>query len=250
MKNLKISLIQSNLHWENKEENIKMFNQKIAQISDSDIILLPEMWSTGFSMNPQLLANENANLELEKMKEWSKQSNAVIVGSVMNKVVGEFFNSLFWVNQDEVEQYDKFHLFSYGNEHETYTAGNKPFTEVIYQGWKIRLQTCYDLRFPESARNTTQYDVLIYVANWPERRAQHWNALLKARAIENQAVVLAVNRIGIDGNGVSHSGCSQVISPLGEILQFSEQQEGILTSNLSKQLFGIRDNFQVLNDIK
>lgn len=227
MQDLKITLIQSNLHWENIDENLKMFSQKISSIKEkTDLIVLPEMFSTGFTMNNKPLAEKMHGKTFEWMKITAKEKNSVLTGSIITEEKGKFFNRLIWMRTDGTfETYDKRHLFRYANEQNYYTAGNKKLI-VELNGWKICPQICYDLRFPVWIRNRNkEYDVLIFVANWPERRNYPREALLLARAIENQAYVVGVNRVGKDGGGINHSGDSVAINPQGEVISRARSNE-------------------------
>ena len=203
MQPLTITLIQTNLHWENKAANLLQLEQKIKAIEErTEIVVLPEMFSTGFSMNNELLAEDMNGETVNWMKRVSAENKIVLTGSIIIKENENFFNRLIWMLPNgEYGVYDKRHLFGFGNETEHYSAGNKRLIASV-KGWKINLQICYDLRFPVWARqnsadkNETEYDVLIYVANWPERRSHAWKTLLCARAIENQCYVVGVNKIG------------------------------------------------------
>ena len=221
MTDLKISIIQSNLHWENKEENLKMFSQKINDITEStDLIVLPEMFTTGFSMNPKKFAEAMDGITMMWMKEKAKEKECVITGSFICKENGKYFNRLVWMCADGTySTYDKRHLFRMANEDSHYHFGQKKII-VELKGWKICPLICYDLRFPVWSRNraSSNYDLLIYVANWPEIRSYPWKTLLLARAIENQCYVVGLNRVGDDGNKIYHSGDSAVINAKGEII--------------------------------
>ncbi len=227
MKDLKITTIQTSLHWENVDENLLHFSKMIDGVEASDIIVLPEMFTTGFTMSPDKLAEAHGGKGLQWMQQKAKEKNAVIVGSISVKDNSNYYNRLYWVKPDGTyEFYDKRHLFRMGNEHQHYTAGNKKLV-VEYKGWKICPLVCYDLRFPVWSRNKKENtnDVLIYVANWPEVRAYPWKQLLIARAIENQAYVVGVNRIGEDGNGIAHSGDTSMINPRGEIISKTQPHQ-------------------------
>jgi omega-amidase len=219
MDDLKITLVQSSLHWENIEKNLAMFSEKISGIAgETDLIVLPEMFSTGFSMQPERFAEPMAGSAVAWMKEQAKQKGCVITGSFMCREEGKYYNRLVWMQPDGTfSTYDKKHLFSMGDENNHYTAGSKKIIEEL-KGWKVCPLICYDLRFPVWSRNTEGYDLLIYVANWPERRAHPWKTLLPARAIENQCYVAGLNRTGKDGNGIEHSGDSAVIDFKGELI--------------------------------
>ncbi len=249
MQDLKVALIQSSLHWENIDSNLKMFEQKISSIKDKvDVIILPEMFSTGFSMKSTEFSKANKN-SYGWMEEISAQYNCVLTGSLIWEENDKYFNRLFWVQPDgTVKTYDKRHLFSMGKEHEHYSAGTDKLL-VEWNGWKIRPQICYDLRFPVWNRNTEDYDLLFFVANWPERRSDAWKTLLKARAIENQAYVIGVNRVGEDGNGVYHSGDSSVYDLAGECLFHQANEEVTKIVELSKEkLTTIREKLPFLKD--
>jgi omega-amidase len=228
---MKVSLIQAALIWENHAANRTHLEGLIQHINDStDLIILSEMFTTGFTMKPKQFAEaiEN-NATLDWLKKIASQKNCAITGSAPIEENGNYFNRLFFVKANgEVNTYDKRHLFRMGNEHTHYTAGEKRLV-VTLNDWKICPQICYDLRFPVWSRNrfqinsetkavTAEYDILLYVANWPEVRRYPWRQLLIARAIENQCYVIGVNRVGEDGNGIAHSGDSLVINPRGEII--------------------------------
>lgn len=254
MPTLSFSLIQSKLHWEDKAANLAMFEEKIMAISEkTEIIVLPEMFSTGFSMQPKKLAETMEGETVQWMKKISTTKKAVLTGSVIIEENGHFYNRLLWVLPDgQLGYYDKRHRFAFAGEDAEYTAGNKRMIAQV-KGWKINLQVCYDLRFPVWARQQTidspEYDVLLYVANWPERRSQAWKTLLTARAIENQCFVVAVNRVGLDGNQISHSGDSMVIDPLGHILYHLEKEESVFTIVLDKDsLHAVREKFPFWKD--
>jgi omega-amidase len=243
---LKITTIQSDLHWENKEANLRMFENKLLHLEEpTEIVVLPEMFSTGFSMRPQDLAESMEGETVNWMKEQSARHRIILTGSVIIKEDSKFYNRLLWILPNgQMGYYDKRHRFGFAGEHEYYTAGNKRLIASV-KGWKINLQVCYDLRFPvwsrqqlqqnESGERAPEFDVLIYVANWPERRSHAWKTLLCARAIENQCYVVGVNRVGEDGNLIHHSGNSMVIDPLGEVLYHMAEEEDIFTITLQKE---------------
>ena len=253
MANLVVSIIQSHLYWESVDQNLQAFETKIKDILEvTDVVVLPEMFTTGFTMNPINYAENHEGKGLKWMKKMAQQKNSAIVGSISVKENNQFFNRLYWVFPDQtVEFYDKRHLFSMGNEPKHYNGGNKKLI-IEYKGWKICPLVCYDLRFPVWSRNTKQqpYDVLIYVANWPAARSYPWKQLLIARAIENQCFVLGVNRVGDDGNAISHSGDSMAMNARGEILtKIKPNEETIETVVLLKnELTDFRISFPVLND--
>lgn len=253
MQDLIITTIQTHLFWEDADKNIAHFDAKIAAISElTDIIVLPEMFTTGFTMNPTKLAEEHGGKGLQWMLEKAKQKNCIIVGSISVKDKEHFYNRLYWAKPDGTyEFYDKRHLFQMGNEHEHYTVGTKKLM-IDYKGWKICPLICYDLRFPVWSRNRKDntYDVLIYVANWPEVRSYPWKQLLIARAIENQAYVIGVNRVGEDINNISHSGDSGVFNPRGEQISTTQaHQDKTETTTISYQyLQEFRKQFPVMLD--
>ncbi|MBN1408858.1 MAG: amidohydrolase [Calditrichaceae bacterium] len=252
MQDLIITLIQTDLIWENKEKNLTHFKDKIYSImEDTDLIILPEMFSTGFSMNPAKLAEPMDGPTVNWLQKISADQKTDICGSVIIKEDGKYFNRLIWTKPDgSLFIYNKRHLFRMGNEPDVYSAGEKLIT-VELKEWKIRPLICYDLRFPVWARNTSgsEYDLLIYVANWPDKRTHHWKSLLTARAIENQAYVAGVNRIGSDGNNVSYSGDSMIVDPLGKTLAFLRNQDSIHTERLSKRhLLDYRERFPAWKD--
>ena len=246
---LTITLVQSNLHWENIAANLSMFDQKLANISNSDVIVLPEMFSTGFTMNVESVAEGMDGKAIAWMQQKSKELGAVITGSLIIEEGGKYFNRLLWVEPSGKQLiYDKKHLFSMAKEQLTFTAGTEKVL-IDYKGWKIAPFICYDLRFPAWNRNLEDYDLAIYVANWPQKRSFHWRSLLLARAIENQAYVVAVNRVGVDGNDFPYSGDSTVLDPAGSLLYHKEHEEDIFTLTISKEhLSEMRKQYPFLGD--
>jgi len=241
MSSLTITLIQTNLFWENKKANLDMLQHKIESVKEkTEIIILPEMFTTGFSMNPELFAEKMDGEAVQWMKKMAANKKVILTGSLMIEESGKYFNRLIWMLPNgEYGIYDKRHLFAFANEHDHYTAGNKKLIASV-KGWKINLQVCYDLRFPVWARQSpgkseNKYDLLINVANWPEKRSIAWTTLLRARAIENQCFVAGVNRIGEDGKNIYYNGESSIIDPLGEIIYQKKEQEDIFTYTLSKE---------------
>lgn len=216
---LNIAFIQPDLKWEDAEANRKLFSEKIREISDDvELIILPEMFTTGFSMNAENLAEETEAETLKWLRENARIKSSAITGSVIITENGNYYNRLFFVFPDgSYKLYDKRHTFTLAKEDETYTAGKERLI-VDYKGWKICPLVCYDLRFPVWARNTVDYDLLIYVANWPEKRVDAWDALLKARAIENMAYCVGLNRTGKDGDGYVYNGHSIAYDSLGKPL--------------------------------
>ena len=256
MQTLTVTVIQADLAWEDKAANRHTLEQKIINNPEhTELVVLPEMFSTGFSMNTEGLSEEMNGETIAWMKRVAAEQKSVITGSIIIKERESFFNRLVWMLPNgEYGTYDKRHLFAYGKEHEFYTAGNKRLIAQA-KGWKINLQVCYDLRFPVWARNRvnqegqSEYDLLIYVANWPAQRSHAWKTLLCARAIENQCYVIGVNRTGNDGNNLAYSGNSMVIDPLGEILYHCADEEDVFTITLSKDhLTEVRNAFPFLKD--
>jgi omega-amidase len=247
---ISITLIQSNLHWESIPANLAMFDEKFSSIKEhTDLILLPEMFSTGFTMNAERLAETMDGTTVKWMREKAKEKNAVICGSFICKDNGKYYNRLVWMQPDgSLEYYDKRHLFGYGDENNHYSPGKDKLI-VELKGFKILPLICYDLRFPVWSRNVQNYDLLIYVSNWPERRIYAWKQLLIARAIENQSYVIGVNRVGDDGNKIYYSGSSSVIDMKGAVVFQKEKEEVIYTAILSKEkLNEYRHEFRVLAD--
>jgi predicted amidohydrolase len=247
---MKVALIQAPLIWENAKANRTYFEGKINGIQEKmDLIVLPEMFSTGFTMFPNDVAETMQGETITWLQSLAKASNAAITGSLVIKENNLFHNRLVFVfPSGEIQFYDKRHLFSLAGEDKTYTKGTEKRI-VEYLGWKICPFICYDLRFPVFARNTENYDVLIYVANWPKPRVNAWDALLKARAIENMSYVIGVNRIGEDHNGHHYLGHSQVLDCLGNYLLEPNEQEGVFITTLNKkEMLETREKFGFLND--
>ncbi|MEO6681492.1 MAG: amidohydrolase [Ginsengibacter sp.] len=252
---LTITIIQTNLFWENKQANLEMLEQKIKGIKEkTEVVILPEMFSTGFSMKPEGLAETMDGTTFHWMKRVASENKIILTGSIIIKEDGHYYNRLIWMLPNgDYGKYDKRHLFAFAGEDEHYSAGNKRFIASV-KGWKINLQVCYDLRFPVWARqgasdHGAQYDVLVNVANWPHKRSTAWNTLLQARAIENQCYVVGVNRVGEDGNRNIYHGDSVIIDPLGEILFHQTIDETVATFTLSKdKLMEVRNQFPFLND--
>ncbi len=219
-------MLQVNLKWEHPENNRSLFSKEINALSEEvDLVILPEMFTTGFSMNAEKLAEETEGPTLLWMQEWAKRREFAITGSVIITENGNYYNRLFFVYPDgSYKTYDKRHTFTLAKEDKTYTAGKERLI-VEYKGWKICPLVCYDLRFPVFARNTVDYDLLIYVANWPEKRVAAWDALLKARAIENMSFCIGVNRTGTDGDGYVYNGHSAAYDCLGKLLTHADVEE-------------------------
>jgi predicted amidohydrolase len=256
--NLLITLVQTDLHWENKVANLAMLGEKISGIQEpTEIVVLPEMFSTGFSMRPELLAEEMEGNTVNWMKAIAREKKIILAGSAIISSNKEnyttYFNRLIWMlPTGQSGYYDKRHCFGFAGEDEHYTPGNTRFIASA-KGWKINLQVCYDLRFPVWARQAgpekPEYDVLIYVANWPEKRSNAWRTLLQARAIENQCYVIGVNRVGKDGNDIYYAGESMVVDPMGQILYTKKDEEDIFTVALDKEyLRSVREKLPFLKD--
>ncbi len=238
MSTLKLTLIQPHLYWEDKGANLTLLEQKILGLEEStEIVILPEMFNTGFSMRPELHAEPMDGPTVQWMRRLAASQKIILTGSLMIQEGPHYFNRLIWMLPNgELGHYDKRHLFAFAGEDQHYTAGNKRLIASV-KGWKINLQICYDLRFPVWARQAAanEYDVLVYVANGPEKRSPAWKTLLVARAIENQAFVVGVNRVGLDGNNIAHSGNSMVVSPLGEVLYHSADHESVFQITLERE---------------
>jgi predicted amidohydrolase len=268
MSNLTITTIQTNLHWEDKAANLQMLEEKINSITEkTEIVVLPEMFTTGFSMKPELLAETMDGETVQWMKRIAAEkkiilTGSVIIGSGQTGTVGpEYYNRLIWMLPNgQYGVYDKRHRFAYAGEDNHFSAGSKRLIASV-KGWKINLLVCYDLRFPVWARQSplstseegveseAEYDVLIYVANWPEKRIHAWKTLLQARAIENQCYVVGVNRVGNDGNNIHYSGESMMIDPMGEVLYTKKDDEDIFTLSLDRMnLQTVREKLPFLKD--
>ncbi len=254
LEDLKVTIIQTLLHWENPNANRKHFENKINSISEeTDLIVLPEMFTTGFTMQPNLHAEKNGTETLNWLQKLASKKKCVITGSVCIEENGQYFNRLYWVKPDGTyNEYNKRHLFRMAGEDQHYVAGtNKIICEI--KGWKICPLICYDLRFPVFSRNTwdeninAEYDLLLYVANWPAVRSFPWSSLLVARAIENQSYVIGLNRIGEDGNNFPHSGDSAILNPRGEKISSTlPNQDSVETISLNYEyLVNFRKQFPV-----
>jgi omega-amidase len=237
MQDLKILLVQQDTAWHNPAENRRRLDAVIEQAAHHDLIVLPEMFTTGFAMESKLLAEPMDGPTHNWMQEKAQVTKAAICGSIIIEKGGEYFNRFLWVNPDGLTiTYDKRHLFRMADEHNFYAAGHMNVT-IDHRGWKIRPQVCYDLRFPVWARNKMvddqhEYDILINVANWPEARISAWDALLRARAIENHAYVIGVNRVGLDGNNIRYCGHSAIYGPKGNTITHLEDQVVTYTATL------------------
>jgi predicted amidohydrolase len=262
MENLKVTLIQSSLHWEDPVANMAMFEEKIWQLQgQTDLIVLPEMFTTGFSMNAAALAEHMNMTTFKWLKQQAAQTGAVVTGSYIVKDKENYYNRLIWMRPDATfEVYDKRHLFRMAEEHQTYAAGKLRIIPVL-KGWRICPLICYDLRFPAWSRNShitsaspshpqePVYDCLLYIANWPAVRSSAWNTLLQARAIENVCYVMGVNRVGNDAKGHAYSGDSALISPKGERIFYQADKEIIQTVTLdADELNSFRQKFPAYLD--
>lgn len=244
---MKVTLIQHDIKWEDKNYNIKQYQDYIDNIKETDLIILPEMFTTGFTMRPSLFSETMIGETVTWMKNIAYIKNCAITGSIIIEENGKYYNRLIWCHPNgDIEFYDKKHLFSYAGENNFYTSGDKQLI-VNYKGFRIKPLICYDLRFPVWSR-TGDFDMIIYVANWPKIRSSAWRTLLKARAIENQSYVIGVNRIGKDGLGIDHSGDTTVVDANGDVTNWLFI-EGAHTIELDiNNLNKIRDKFPFLKD--
>ena len=249
MNKLRITTVQTPLLWEDISANLEALDEKLRTLADTDVIILPETFTTGFSMTAHDIAEPMDGQAMQWLRQQAAQHDAVITGSFIAKDNGSCFNRLVWMRPDGTyEIYDKHHLFTLAGEDKAYTAGNKKLV-TEWKGWKICPMVCYDLRFPAWSRNLEDYDFLFYVANWPKPRAHHWKTLLIARAIENQCYVAGVNRVGEDQNGLQYSGDSCVVDYSGnQYFQISDE-EGIVTTELDyDELHAFRQKLNFLAD--
>jgi omega-amidase len=246
---LDITTIQSDIIWEDKIINLKNYQEKIDQIKSTDLIILPEMFTTGFSMNPKGISETMNGETIQWMKANASKMNSAICGSIIIEEGDKYFNRFIWINPDgSIHHYDKKHLFSFAGENKNYTAGDEKII-IEYKGWKICPLVCYDLRFPVWSRNSENYDLLIYVANWPTKRKLAWKSLLVARAIENQCYVIGVNRVGKDQNNHYYSGESSLVNALGETLYINSHVEDVYSTTITKyELNKVRNLLPFLND--
>ena len=243
-----VSLIQSDIIWEDKNSNLKKYQEQIDKIESTELIILPEMFTTGFSMSPKNISEKMDGDTIQWMKHNAHKMNSAICGSIIIEEDSKYFNRFIWINPDgSIHHYDKRHLFSFAGENEHYTPGDSKII-IEYKGWKICPLICYDLRFPVWSRNSEDYDLLIYVANWPDKRKSAWKSLLTARAIENQCYVIGVNRVGEDSKNY-YSGDSSLINALGETLYTNSHIEEIYSNTISKyDLNKVRTQLPFLND--
>jgi omega-amidase len=262
MSTLTVTTIQADLQWEDKPANLRRLEERIDGIgAPTELVILPEMFPTGFSMRPEAFAERMEGPTLNWMWSVAARKKIILTGSVIIEEDGNYFNRLIWMlPTGQYGCYDKRHRFAYAGEDAHYSAGQKRLVASV-KGWRVLLLVCYDLRFPVWSRQqpapsaeapaqaALEYDLIIYVANWPERRATAWKTLLQARAIENQSYVVGVNRVGDDGNGIAHSGDSMIIDPLGEILYHAAPKEEVFTLTLTKErLETVRERFPFWRD--
>lgn len=250
MENLRVSMVQADLAWENRAENLSRFSRLLDPLrGQTDLILLPEMFTTGFSMAATRFAEPEDGPTRTWMADQATKANAVILGSYIVEEGGGFYNRLLWVSPDgQIARYDKRHLFSLAGEHLYYRAGQARLV-VELKGWRVCPLICYDLRFPVWSRNTVDFDLLVYIANFPARRAHAWKSLLMARAIENQCYTIGVNRIGTDGNGHDYSGDSCVMDFEGQYLAMATPGEYVATLTLeASPMVEFRKRFPFLSD--
>ena len=252
IQNLKITIFQAYLFWENVDKNLQNINLKLSSgvREKTDLIVLPEMFNTGFTMKAEEMAEEMNGKTMQWLNKTAISYDCVVTGSLIIKENGNYYNRMIWMKPDgEYQYYDKHHLFSMADENKTFTAGNEQLI-VELKGWKIRLAICYDLRFPVWLRNkSAAYDILLLVASWPDKRSSHWRTLIHARAVENQSYVIGVNRVGHDGNQVYHSGHSMCIDPYGNTVYYKPEDEDLYTFSINyPDLEKIRRQFPFLKD--
>jgi omega-amidase len=251
MQDLKIAMVQSQQHWEDIDANLTMYGEKIQNIiGPVDIIVLPEMFSTGFTMNPLHLAEQMNGKTVDWMRLTANRTKAAITGSLIIEEDGNYYNRLVWMQPDgKWSIYNKRHLFSMAGEERVYTPGTEKLV-VTVNGWKICPMVCYDLRFPVWIRNVEKYDVLLFTANWPEKRVHQWRKLLQARAIENQCYVIGVNRVGKDGNGFDYTGSSMMVDAQGEIRLEIGNEDKTETATLNYEALSFTRRYMpFLNDM-
>ena len=250
-KHLTIAVIQADLIWHNAALNLKNFSEKINDIKEQvDLVVLPEMFSTGFSMHPQEVAETMQGETVKWMQKTASEKNTAIAGSVVISEGKNFYNRFLFVHPSgEISFYDKRHLFTLAGEDKVYISGKEKLL-VNYKGWKICPLVCYDLRFPVWARNVEDYDLLIYVASWPKTRIVAWDTLLKARAIENMCYTIGVNRVGVDANNYEYCGHSAAYDSLGEKLAGTHPnlEETVVFTLEKNHISEIRNKLGFLND--
>jgi len=249
---MRVSILQTDIVWEDKQKNLQRLHNKLEELNGkTDIVILPEMFSTGFTMRSKELAESVDGETITTLREWAATYNIALAGSYIASDQGYYYNRAFFLTPEgESYYYDKKHLFRMGNEATYFSAGNSKVI-IPYRGWNICLLVCYEVRFPVWSRNVdNEYDILIYVANWPTPRRRVWDILLSARAIENMSYVCGVNRVGMDGNELSYNGGSAIYSPKGEaMIMAPDNQEDIITAELSlDELRNFRQKFPVWMD--
>ena len=250
MENLRVSLVQTKLIWEDPLANLSNLATLIEPLQNkTDIVILPEMFTTGFSMRSKELAEPMDGPTIHWLRKQAEKLNAVVCGSFIAEERAQYYNRLVWMRPDgQMFTYDKRHLFTLAGEHEYFTPGKERLL-VEWKGWTVCPLICYDLRFPVWSRNTGKYDLLIYIANWPSKRRHAWSTLLRARAIENQCYTIGVNRIGKDGNDLPYAGDSSCIDFAGEILSHFTHIEQVSTLELiHDEQEAFRARFQFLKD--
>lgn len=249
MQDLRVTLVQQKLAWESAEDNRAQFASLLeSEALQSDLILLPEMFTTGFSMNALANAEQPGGETEQWLQSMARRYDCAVSGSIAVREGEEVFNRLLFATPDEVSHYDKRHLFRMAGEHKRYAAGRERVV-LEWRGWRIKPEVCYDLRFPVFSRNRNDYDLLFFVANWPAPRAAHWRALLLARAIENLACVVGVNRIGSDANGLDYSGDSLAIDARGQMLADLADSASVETVRFSgDELLAYRERFPAHED--
>ena len=251
MESIKITICQAYLFWENVEKNLQNLSLKLSSLKEkTDLIILPEMFNTGFTTNVEKCAERMDGNTMKWMYHTSRTFNCVVAGTLIIEENGNYYNRFVWMSPDgSFVHYDERHLFGLAKEDKVFTAGSSRIVLKL-KGWKVCPMVCYDLRFPVWSRNQTEgYDLLVYTANWPDKRSAHWRTLIPARAIENQSYVIGVNRVGYDGNEVYYSGGSMCISPLGDVVYYKPEDEDIYTFTLNpKDLHEARQHFPFLKD--
>lgn len=252
IQNLKVTIFQAYLFWENIDKNLQNISLRLSGgvREKTDVIILPEMFNTGFTMKAQELAEEMSGKTMQWLAKTAQNYDCVVTGSLIIKENGNYYNRMIWMlPSGDYQFYDKHHLFSMGDEDKHFIAGQKPLI-VELKGWKIRLAICYDLRFPVWLRNKdAEYDILLLIASWPDKRSSHWRTLIHARAIENQSYVIAVNRVGHDGNQIYHSGHSMCIDPYGNTVYYKPEDEDLYTFSINyTDLEKTRRQFPFLKD--
>lgn len=247
---MKVAIIQSDIVWENPAANRQILQEKINSIREEvDLIVLPEMFSTGFTMNPSSVAEKMTGTTVNWLVDLAKSKQVAITGSVIIEEANKYYNRMLFVYPTgEIKHYDKRHLFSLAKEEAFFTAGTEKVI-VTYKDWKICLQICYDLRFPVFARNVENYDLLIYIASWPKPRVNAWDILLKARAVENLCYTIGVNRVGVDGSQLEYVGHSQAIDYLGNSIIEPFENDTVSIFSLERAaMLETRSKLNFLND--